>query len=299
MAAFLDDMPLIAGVNENWDDINTYEQVKHPDSDISPITMKTMHHLPQIFFDTLRLPTGEFMPAEQAQIRLMTASPVTLRALIPAPNQVTPEQAYFRDLNFYKKTLFHTPFLSRGRAITLQEYKDAQVLLEVEAWFNTLPSAFQKYLLPLQSMYTKWFNETVRDLPQNYAYCKWCQQKTANLQRHFMQHHARWRTIWFCPLPGCPVSSPNKEGLVKHLQSKQHSKGMDIFRASALAKWIVNQNCFWPVNQTFADKLLRTSKRLIRYVTLYSMAGVAMEGVCLESLLAPWMLDSSMHARHT
>ena len=52
------------------------------------------------------------MPAEQAQIRLMTASPVTLRALIPAPDQVTPEQAYYRDLNFYKKTLFHTPFLS-------------------------------------------------------------------------------------------------------------------------------------------------------------------------------------------
>ena len=199
-------------------------------------------------------------------------------ALIPALDQVTPEQAYFRDLNFYKKTLFHTPFLSRGRAITLQEYKDAQVLLEVDAWFNTLPSAVQKYLLPLQSMYTKWFNETVRDLPQNYAYCKWCQQKTANLQRHFMQHHTRWRTIWFCPFPGCPVSSPNKEGLVKHLQSKQHSKGMDIFRARALAKEIVNQNCFWPVNQTFADKLLCTSKRLIRYVALYSMAGVAMEG---------------------
>ena len=49
MAAFLDDMPLVAGVNENWDDINTYEQVKRPDSDISPIMMKTMHHLPQIF----------------------------------------------------------------------------------------------------------------------------------------------------------------------------------------------------------------------------------------------------------
>ena len=273
MAAFLYDMPLVAGVNENWDDMNTYEQVKRPDSDISPITIKTMHHLPQIFFVTLRserpdcpvlipntfsvvrdrliaqdlysyspcgLPTGDFMPAEQAQIRLMTASPVTLRALIPAPDQVMPEQAYFRDLNFYKKTLFHTPFLSRGRAITLQEYKDAQVLLEVDAWFNTLPSAVRKYLLPLQSICTKWFNETVHDLPQNYAYCKWCQQKTANLQRHFMQNHARWRTIWFCPLPGCPVSSPNKEGL----QSKQHSKGMDIFRARALVKYIVNQNCF-------------------------------------------------------
>ena len=65
---------------------------------------------------------------------------------------------------------------------------------------------------------------------------------------------------------------------MKHLQSKQHSKGMDVIRARALAKDIVHQNCFWPVNQTFADKLLRTSKRLIRYVALYSMAGVAMEG---------------------
>ena len=311
MAAFLDDRPLVAGVSENWDDINTYQQVTHPDWDISPIQMKTMHHLPQIFFDTLHperpdypvlipsnfsmahdrliaqdiysytpcgLPTGDFMPAEQAQIRLMTASPVALRALMPAPDQVTPEQAYYRDLNFYKKTLFHTPFLSRGRAVTSQEYKDVQVQLEVDHWFRTMPSAVQKYLLPLQSTYQKWYKENVRDLPQKYAYCKWCSQKTANLQRHFMQHHARWRTIWFCPVPGCPVSTPNKEGLVKHLQSKQHSKGMDVFRARVLAKEIVNQNCFWPVNQTFADKLLRTSKRLIRYIVLYSMAGVAMSG---------------------
>ena len=182
------------------------------------------------------LPTGDFMPAEQAQIRLMTASPVMLRALIPAPDQVTPEQAYYRDLNFYKKTLFHTLFLSRGRAVTSQEYKDAQVQLEVDHWFRTLPSAVQKYLLPLQSTYQKWFNENVRDLPQNYAYCKWCHQKTANLQRHFMQHHVRWRTIWFCPLPGCPVSMPTKEGLMKHLQSKQHTKGMDTFRSRVRAR---------------------------------------------------------------
>ena len=67
-------------------------------------------------------------------------------------------------------------------------------------------------------------------------------------------------------------------GLVKHLQSKQHAKGMDVFSARALAKVIINQNCFWPANQTFADKLLRTSKRLICYIALYSMAGVAMEG---------------------
>ena len=66
-----------------------------------------------------------------------------------------------------------------------------------------------------------------------------------------MQHHARWRSIWFCPIPGCPSSLSTKEGLVRH--------------------------CFWPVNQTMADKLLRASKRIIRYVALYSMAGVAME----------------------
>ena len=184
MVAFRDDMPLVAGVNANWDDANTRQQIIQPDTDFSPIRMKTMHHLPQIFYDTLRperpdcpvlvpstfsvardrfitqdiysyepcgLPTGDFMPAEQAQIRLMTASPVTLCALIPAPDQVTPEQAYYRDLNFYKKTLFHTPFLSRGRAITLLEYRDVQVLFEVDDWFNTLPAAVQRYLLPYRA----------------------------------------------------------------------------------------------------------------------------------------------------
>ena len=65
---------------------------------------------------------------------------------------------------------------------------------------------------------------------------------------------------------------------MKHLQSKKHAKGMDVFSVRALAKVVINQNCLWPVNQTFADKLLRTSKRLIRYIALYSMAGVAMEG---------------------
>ena len=217
------------------------------------------------------------MPPERAQIRLMTASPVTLGACIPAPDQVTPEQAYFRDLNFYKKTLFHTPFLSRGCAVTLLEYRDAQVIFEVDDWFNTLPAAVKRYLLPLQSKYVKWYNETVRDLTQNYAFCELCKQKTSNLQRHYMQHHARWRSIWFCPIPGCPASTSNKEGIVRHLQSKQHVKGLGTFRGRVLSKQIVNQNCFWPVSQTFADKLLCASKRIIRYVALYSMAGVAME----------------------
>ena len=160
-----------------------------PEWDFSPIRMKTMHHLPHIFFDTLRperpdcpvlvpssfsrsrdriinmdiysyepcgLPTGNFMPAEKSQIRLMTASPITLRAGIPAPDQVTPQQAYFKDLDFYKKTLFHTPFLSRGRAVTLLEYRDAKIVFEVDDWFTQLPQGVQRYLLPLQSKYAKW-----------------------------------------------------------------------------------------------------------------------------------------------
>ena len=214
------------------------------------------------------------MPAERAQIRLMTASPVTLRAWLQIKSRLN---RLFRDLNFYKKTLFHTPFLSRGRAVTLLEYRDAQVIFEVDDWFNMLPAAVKCYLLPLQTKYIKWYNETVRDLTQNYAFCELCKQKTSNLQRHYMQHHTRWRSIWFCPIPGCPASTSNKEGLVRHLQSKQHAKGLGTFRGRVLSKQIVNQNCFWPVSQTFSDKLLRASKRLIRYVALYSMAGVAME----------------------
>ena len=169
MAAFRDDMPLVAGVNENWDEDNTRAQIMRPDWDFSPIRMKTMHHLPQIFYDTLRpecpdcpvLIPSTFSWRETASYhmistamnhvvsrqetscqpnwqkkRLMTASPVTLCTLIPAPDQVTPEEAYFRDLDFYKKTLFHTPFLSRGRAVTLLEYRDAQVIFEVDDWFN-------------------------------------------------------------------------------------------------------------------------------------------------------------------
>ena len=180
-------------------------------------------------------------------------------------------------MNFYKKTLFHTPFLSRGRAVTLLEHRDAQVIFEVDDWFNTLPAAVKRYLLPLQSKYIKWYNETVRDLTQNYAFCELCKQKSSNLQRHYMQHHARWRSIWFCTIPGCPASTSNKEGLVRHLQSKQHAKGLGTFRGRVLSKQIVNQNCFWPVSQKFADKLLCISKRIIRYVALYSMAGVAMK----------------------
>ena len=208
MAAFRDDMPLVVGVNEDWDEDTTRAQIVRPDWDFSPIRMQTMHHLPHIFFDKLRperpdcpipssfsasrdrviaqdiysyepcgLPTGNFMPAESARIRLMTASPITLRACIPAPDQVTPEQAYFKDLDFYKKTLIHTPFLSRGRAVTLLEYRDAKIVFEVDDWFSMLPQAVKRYLLPLQSKYAKWYEDNVRHLTHNYSYCTLCKQK--------------------------------------------------------------------------------------------------------------------------
>ena len=310
MAAFRDDQPLVEGVDEDWDEFATGRQIMRPEWDFSPIRMRTMHHLPHIFFDTLRperpdcpvlvtssfsrsrdriinmdiysyepcgLPTGNFMPAEKSQIRLMTASPITLRACIPAPDQVTPQQAYFKDLDFYKKTLFHTPFLSRGRAITLLEYRDAKIVFEVDDWFSQLPQGVQRYLLPLQSKYAKWYQENVRDLTQNYSYCILCKTKQTNLQRHHMQHHARWRAIWFCPIPGCPSSSNSNEGLVKHLMSKPHARGVELTLGRKVAKQIANQNCYWPVTQVMADKLLVSPKRLIRYIALYSMAGVAME----------------------
>ena len=258
MAAFRDDMPLVERVDEDWDEMTTGTQIMRPDWDF-PIRMRTMHHLPHVFFDTLRperpdcpvlvpssftksrdrvinmdiysyepcgLPTGNFMPAEKAQIRLMTANPITLCACIPAPDQVTPERAYFKDLDFYKKTLFHTPFLSRGRAVTLLEYRDAKIVFEVDEWFSQLPQGVQRYLLPLQSMYAKWYSDHVRDLTQNYSYCPLCKTKQTNLQRHHMKHHARWRTIWFCPLPGCPSSLSSKDGLVKHLMSPPHARGI-------------------------------------------------------------------------
>ena len=178
----------------------------------------------------------------------MTASPITLHACIPAPDQVTPEQAYFKDLDFYKKTLFHTPFLSRGRAVTLLEYRDAKVVFKVDDWFRTLSQGVQRYLLPLQSKYARWYDENVRYLTQNYSYCVLCKSKQTNLQRHHMQHHTRWRTIWFCPIPGCPSSLANKEGLVTHLISRPHGRGIDIKLGRKVAKQIANQNCFWLIS---------------------------------------------------
>ena len=41
MAAFRDDMPLIAGVNEDWDEDTTRAQITIPDWDFSPITYLT------------------------------------------------------------------------------------------------------------------------------------------------------------------------------------------------------------------------------------------------------------------
>ena len=303
MAAFFDDKPLVAGVNEDWDEHTTGTQIMRPDWDFSPIRMRTMHHLPQIFFDTLRperpdcpvlipssfsrsrdrvismdiysyepcgLPTGNFMPAEQAQMCLMTASPVTLHACIPAPDQVTPEQAYFKDLDFYKKTLFHTPFLSRGRAFTLLEYRDAKIVFEVDDWFSLLPQAVQRYLLPLQSMYAKWYDQNVRDLTQNYSYCALCKTKQTNLQRHHMQHHARWRTIWFCPIPGCPSSLSSKEGLVKHLQSRPRARGIELNLGRRVAKQIMNQNQHLPLNARLPQRYIGISITSEMYLLLYN-----------------------------
>ena len=54
MAAFRDDQPLVEGVDEDWDEFTTGSQIMRPEWDFSPIRMRTMHHLPHIFFDTLR-----------------------------------------------------------------------------------------------------------------------------------------------------------------------------------------------------------------------------------------------------
>ena len=54
MAAFRDDMPLVERIDEDWDEFTTGSQIMRPDWDFSPIRMRTMHHLPHIFFDTLR-----------------------------------------------------------------------------------------------------------------------------------------------------------------------------------------------------------------------------------------------------
>ena len=64
---------------------------------------------------------------------------------------------------------------------------------------------------------------------------------------------------------------------MKHLMSKPHARGVELTLGRKVAKQIADQNCFWPVTQVMADKLLTSSKRLIRYIALYSMAGVAME----------------------
>ena len=55
------------------------------------------------------------------------------------------------------------------------------------------------------------------------------------------------------------------------------SLGDRKFLGRKVAKQIANQNCYWPITPVMANKLLSASKRLIRYIALYSMAGVAME----------------------
>ena len=63
---------------------------------------------------------------------------------------------------------------------------------------------------------------------------------------------------------------------MKHLMSPPHARGVELTLGCKVAKQIANQNSYWPVTQVMADKLLSASKRLIRYIALYSMAGVAM-----------------------
>ena len=79
MAAFRDDMPLIAGINKDWDENTTGAQITRPDWDFSPIRMRTMHHLPQIFFDTLRpeRPDCPILVPSSSQCRATKLSPRT------------------------------------------------------------------------------------------------------------------------------------------------------------------------------------------------------------------------------
>ena len=53
MAAFRDDQPLVQRVDEDWDEFTTGQQIMRPEWDFSPIRLRTMHHLPHIFFDTI------------------------------------------------------------------------------------------------------------------------------------------------------------------------------------------------------------------------------------------------------
>ena len=48
MAAFRDDMPLVAGINENYDEDTTRAHIVRPDWDFTPLRMRTMHHLPHL-----------------------------------------------------------------------------------------------------------------------------------------------------------------------------------------------------------------------------------------------------------
>ena len=80
MAALFDDKPLVAGINEDWDEQTTGRQTMRPEWDFSPIRMKTMHHLPHIFFDTLRPERPDcpvLIPSSFTQGRAIGLSPRT------------------------------------------------------------------------------------------------------------------------------------------------------------------------------------------------------------------------------
>ena len=150
MAAFRDDMPLIAGVNEDWDENTTGTQIMRPDWDFSPIRMRTMHHLPQIFFDTLRperpdcpvlvpssfsvshdkviaqdiysyepcgLPTGNLMPAEKSADTLNDSQPNHAERMHSGTRPSHARIGVLQGLTFLQEDAVPHPFpLSRARS---------------------------------------------------------------------------------------------------------------------------------------------------------------------------------------
>ena len=150
MATFRDDLPLIAGVNEDWDKNTTGTQIMRPDWDFSPIRMRTMHHLPNTFFDTLcperpncpvlipssftasrdkiialdiysyepcGLATGNFMPAEKAADTLNDSQPNHTVCMHSGTRPSHARTGILQRLEFLQEDAVPHPFpLSRARS---------------------------------------------------------------------------------------------------------------------------------------------------------------------------------------
>ena len=71
MAAFRDDMPLVAGVNEDWDEDTTRSQIVRPDWDFSPIRMQTMHHLLPVKFPAAPVLLSDGPPLSSWQVAVV------------------------------------------------------------------------------------------------------------------------------------------------------------------------------------------------------------------------------------